>query len=220
MKKKGLIVVAATVATASVLVSAGYMYWHIASGSPAAKPVTADHSKKALSESHSNTDKGGSNDEASVTGQADSSTYVNSRFGFKMNYPKGLAVRESANGDGATLSLPEHSDMSVRAYGFATTVMSMSEMAQQRVDVDRAERQDVVVTEEKNVLLDDHPAIDVTWTYTANAEDAPWQGTIKKRAIMTRKDDAAIVLETSGQSSAVSETQSTFSALIQGFSLR
>lgn len=219
MKKRLVTASAITVLIAGLLGYVGYSIFI----SPKDSSTDSKNNKKASGTKSASKNENTASDDtgkAANTNEEGQSEYSNNRFGFRVSYPSTWSKTESNNGDGATFVPTDEKKVVIRAYGYTVGMKTLDEMIAEQESYERLEHSDLSIVAKNNSLLDGHPAIEATWSYTAVAADTPLSGNIRKRLILTRKDEAGIVLEMIGEASTVDSLTDDFNKLVEGFGLQ
>lgn len=154
------------------------------------------------------------------TAQETTTSYTNRRFNFSISYPKTWQGRESQNGDGITLTVPDEPKVLVRAYGFSSTSFSVSNLASDREEVERANHPDLAVVGSSETTIGGRRAIEKVWTYTAQPGDYPRNGLIRLRIVFLLRSDIGYTIEASATEDVFPKVERKFTDIINSFRLR
>jgi hypothetical protein len=214
---KSVLVVIAALAIFSLFVYLGYSY--IISG-----PRTRDKAaRERLQPSKETPSKETPSKEAPPPpspAAEETASYTNKRFNFSISYPETWKGRESQNGDGITLTVPDEPKVLVRAYGFSSTSFAVSNLASDREEVERANHPDLFTVESRETTIGGRRAIEKVWTYTAQPGDYPRNGLIRLRIVFLLRSDIGYTIEASATEDVFPKFEQNFADIISSFKLR
>lgn len=154
------------------------------------------------------------------TTTTETTTYTNRRFNFSISYPKAWRGRESQNGDGITLTVPDEPKVLVRAYGFSSSSFSLSNLITDREEVERSTHPDLSVIQSRETTIGGQRASDNVWTYTAQPGDYPRSGVIRLRIVFLLRSDTGYTIEASATEDVFPKFEQKFTDIISSFKLR
>jgi hypothetical protein len=216
-KKKRTVWLMAAVGLLIVGGAAGYFVASAMSGQKT-KPANPAPAKKAAAPTKTAAGDA-SQSQANAAPATETREYANSRYGFRFAYPLAWTAQASVNGDGVTLKIPGNDKVSIGAYGYPVDAPSLDQMLTDLINSARQAHPALTYIDKQDILIDNHPALTVTLTYAATADDAPLTGSINRRVILTRKDEVGLVLEMIGEEAAVAGLAADFKAVTAAYVL-
>lgn len=154
------------------------------------------------------------------TASADWVTYTNSRYGFRVDYPKAWQARQSQNGDGITVTVPGEDGVIFRAYGFATSTFSLAKLESDKEAAERSAHGDLAVIERREITIDERPAIEAIWTFSTQPSDSPLTGALRMHTAFTLKGESGYALEYIGEDNVYSAFDGNYTTMLGSFKLK
>ncbi len=137
-------------------------------------------------------------------------TYTNQRFGFRVDHRSDWPATQSQNGDGITITAPGENSVTIRVYAYPTETYSLEQVVSDRKESQKQDHPDLAVLEQKDVTVDDHPAIETLWRF----------GSTKMRSVYSLKGSAVYSVECTSEEPAFDKYNEEFSKIIGSFKLK
>jgi hypothetical protein len=162
----------------------------------------------------------GTNSSKTTTVTTSSTEYDNSRYGFKTEQPVDWTRKSSQNGDGVTLTSPDGKAV-IRTYGFLNAAEQSLPEVYSSMEADRRSMfPDLTVVEKKEGLINNHPDIEVVWTYTDKQVESPFSGPVTTKVVITLKGEAGLGLDYTALAADYDTYIGVFSSMMADYKLR
>ena len=156
----------------------------------------------------------------STPSAAETTTYTNSRFGFRLDYPLSWAAKTSVSGDGITITDPAVANLIVRVYAGPTADHDLAVIGKTLTAAEKQTHGDAVVSVSLDDMVDNHPALLFTADFTATADDVPLTGRLHRVKVATIKGDALYQVDVLAGETEFKDNESTLNALMDSLKLQ
>lgn len=208
MTKKAVLIASIVLATALSAGAIAYVgYNRLNPQETASKSNKKPKPATAQSNSSSQTTDG---EKPQESGGGEAVTYTNQRFGFRVDHRSDWPASQSQNGDGVTITVPGENGVTIRVYAYPTETYSLEQVVKDRENSERTNQPDLTVLEQRDVTVDDHPAIEVLWR----------TGSTKMRNVYSLKGSAVYSVECSAEEGIFDKYNEEFTKIIGSFKLK